>query len=330
MDRVLKTRKGFKGALSALGAFVVLLGVSFPAFAEPGRVSLQAEKRSIELKTSLAASLDTAGTIDFGYLVEGMFLDLGNPNPVWAPFVFSLQNLPGTTVTPMSGMVPPFGVKTVVIFTDRSNVPAGEYSGTIYLTVFSSETLVIPMHYFVADTILCTTFTPPQDSVLAESSSVHFGQNIFFTLWTKNSAAVTWKVNNSSNARISRNFAASLTFKGVWSWDPADDVVIPAGSPTVTSVSSLTPTGNPVTDDYFSVTYMTTGGLPATTRGDLNGDGFLTAADVVLEENLVFLGMMPPAQPSQGDVNCDNGLTPADVVMLLNKTFLNSGNLCAP
>ena len=75
--------------------------------------------------------------------------------------------------------------------------------------------------------------------------------------------------------------------------------------------------------------HLVSGGFPATTRGDLNGDGFLTSADIVLELNLVFLGVLFPVSPSQGDVNCDGLLNSADVVLLLNKTFLNSRSLCS-
>ena len=58
-------------------------------------------------------------------------------------------------------------------------------------------------------------------------------------------------------------------------------------------------------------------------RGDLNMDGELTAADVVLELNKVFLGEPYPAPEAVGDMNCDSGFTPADAVLLLQVVYLN-------
>jgi len=55
--------------------------------------------------------------------------------------------------------------------------------------------------------------------------------------------------------------------------------------------------------------------------GDLNWDGQLTAADVVLELNAVFLNENFPAPFETADGNCDGQLGPSDVVLLLNATF---------
>lgn len=301
-----------------------------PAGAELKRV--QPPMGHVELKygaDGVAASETTYTGVDFGYLAEGMFLDLINTRSTSVTFAITLENLPGTTASPSSGSIPPFSIRTAIIFTDRSNVPLGEYTGKIRVIYLPSDTIIIPLHYFVADTIFGFDFTPPRDSVLAPGMMVNFGQDVFFTLWSKNSGSVNWQVKNFNGMRISRNFNGTLTSKGVWEWVPEDTVAIPSGSPSVVSISSFTPTGNPVTDDFFSVTYQTGGGLPASTRGDLNGDGFLTSADVVLELNLVFLGQVPPAGAAEGDVNCDGVLTSVDVVMLLNKTFLNTGSLCS-
>lgn len=297
--------------------------------AEPARTSPQAARLELSCSPpSIAASETTVTGWDFGYLVEGGFLNLINTRFTSVSYVITMENLPGTTAMPSSGSIPPRSSQSVFIQTDRSNVPVGEYSGKIRVIYLPTDTLIVPLHYFVADTIFGVDFTPPQDSILAPGDSVHFGQDVFFTLWTKNSASVNWQVKNSSGARISRNFNSFLDSKGVWEWVPVDDVPIPNGSPTVSSVSSMTPTGNATTDDYFSVTYQTSGGPPATTRGDLNNDGFLTPSDVVLELNLVFLNQTPPAGAAEGDVNCDGALSPADVVLLLNKVFLDSGTLC--
>jgi hypothetical protein len=255
-------------------------------------------------------------------------LDLINTRFTSVSYVITLENLPGTTASPSSGTIPPQSIQSVLIFTNRSNVPVGEYTGNIRVIYQPDDTIIVPLHYFVADTIFGVDFNPSEDSVMQPGTVVNFGHRVFFTLWSKNTAAVNWHVKNHFGTRISRNFNATLTSKGNWEWLPQDTVTIPNGTPTVTSISSMTPTGNPVTDDFFSVVYQTSGGPPATTRGDLNNDGFLTPSDVVLELNLVFLNQIPPAGSAEGDVNCDGQLTPADVVLLLNKVFLDSGTLC--
>ncbi|MCI0532003.1 MAG: hypothetical protein L0Y74_08670, partial [candidate division Zixibacteria bacterium] len=62
--------------------------------------------------------------------------------------------------------------------------------------------------------------------------------------------------------------------------------------------------------------------------GDLNLDGLLTAADVVLELNAVFAGGTFPAPFESADGNCDGQLSPADVVLLLNATFMGKPFPC--
>jgi len=58
-------------------------------------------------------------------------------------------------------------------------------------------------------------------------------------------------------------------------------------------------------------------------KGDLNRDTILTASDVMLELNCVFLGITPPAGDCACDLNCDGVASPADVVLELNKVFLD-------
>jgi hypothetical protein len=304
-------KRGVFGSLLLLTVFY-----SIPANATLTKTSPQGPRLEVLYSHgSIAASETTVVGWDFGYVTAGGFLDLINSRSMSVSFAITLENLPGTTALPSSGTIPPFTVQSVLIFTDRTNVPIGEYTGKIRVI-------------FVADTIFGAAFSPPADSVLSPGMVVNFGQRVIFTLWSKNTAAVNWHVKNQDGVRISRNFNATLTSKGSWEWEPGDTVTIPNGTPTVTSLSSMTPTGNPLTDDFFSVVYQTSGGPPATTRGDLNNDGFLTPADIVLELNLVFLNQIPPAGSAEGDVNCDGQLTPADVVLLLNKVFLDSGTLC--
>ena len=59
-------------------------------------------------------------------------------------------------------------------------------------------------------------------------------------------------------------------------------------------------------------------------KGDLNLDDMLTAADVVLELNKVFLNEPYPAPERLGDLNCDTSFSPADVVLILNRVFLGT------
>ncbi len=307
----------------------LLLFTTLPIYAAPTKISPQAPRLDVSYSpSSIAASETTVTGWDFGYLVEGGFLNLINTRFTSVSFVITLENLPGTTASPSFGSIPPQSSRQVTVLTDRSGVPIGEYLGKIRVIYQPDDTLIVPLHYFVADTIFGVDFTPPRDSVLSPGTVVNFGHHVFFTLWSKTTAAVNWHIKNQAGVRISRNFNATLSSKGNWEWVPEDTVTIPNGTPTVTSISSMTPTGNPTTDDYFAVVYQTSGGPPATTRGDLNNDGFLTPADVVLELNLVFLGQAPPAGAAEGDVNCDGQPTPADVVLLLNKVFLDSGNLC--
>ncbi len=67
-------------------------------------------------------------------------------------------------------------------------------------------------------------------------------------------------------------------------------------------------------------------------KGDLNGDGILTAADVVHMLNCTFLGSslgIDCANLSVADINCDGILTAADVVKELNGVFLGSSLDCS-
>lgn len=59
-------------------------------------------------------------------------------------------------------------------------------------------------------------------------------------------------------------------------------------------------------------------------RGDLNGDGLLTGADIVLALNFVYLNILPPAPSAAADMNGDLLFTAADLVCLLNSAFLGS------
>ncbi len=65
-----------------------------------------------------------------------------------------------------------------------------------------------------------------------------------------------------------------------------------------------------------------------TVRGDLNLDGVLTLADIVLAINQVFLGETTPAAPAACDFNCDGLLSGVDVVILLRMFYLGAPAPC--
>lgn len=95
------------------------------------------------------------------------------------------------------------------------------------------------------------------------------------------------------------------------------------------------PTGDPWISSDGKILYFSSdraGGVGAGTAdiwvaerilpGDLNLDGSISAADVVLELNKVFLGIPFSAPEETGDMNCDGLFTSPDVVLILNWAFL--------
>jgi len=57
-------------------------------------------------------------------------------------------------------------------------------------------------------------------------------------------------------------------------------------------------------------------------RGDANGDGRITAADIVYLVNFVFKsGPAPSPQSAEGDANCDGSISAADIIYLVNYVF---------
>ncbi len=70
-------------------------------------------------------------------------------------------------------------------------------------------------------------------------------------------------------------------------------------------------------------------GIPVAAKGDLNFDGSITIADIVMELNAVFLNSPFPAPFETADGNCDGRLSSADISLLLLAAFLGSGFPCA-
>lgn len=62
-------------------------------------------------------------------------------------------------------------------------------------------------------------------------------------------------------------------------------------------------------------------------KGDMNGDGWLSAADAVLLLNVTFMGNPPPILAFH-DLNCDGSVSAADLVLLLNLVFLGNSLPC--
>ena len=85
--------------------------------------------------------------------------------------------------------------------------------------------------------------------------------------------------------------------------------------------------GDPITVNSSSVS----GGLDSSLvlggsfdrwlRGDANGDGKFTAADIVTLQNYAFNGLNPPAHLVNVDVNSDGQVTAADIVRLIDYIF---------
>jgi hypothetical protein len=70
--------------------------------------------------------------------------------------------------------------------------------------------------------------------------------------------------------------------------------------------------------------------MPPAARGDVNRDGSLTSADVVLILSCVFTATGPNCSFCQTDVNCDFARTPADVVAELNYVVLGQASPGCP
>ncbi len=114
--------------------------------------------------------------------------------------------------------------------------------------------------------------------------------------------------------------------EGGGGWSPAVNIDSQlVGENGTTDAPFITPTGDTL---FFSTPSLSGVGArdiwmsERVVRGDLNMDRQITAADVVLELNKVFLDESFPAPAAVADVNCDGLFTSSDVVLHLNRTFL--------
>ncbi len=103
--------------------------------------------------------------------------------------------------------------------------------------------------------------------------------------------------------------------------------VIHVGS--VAGMADLIAHAQTAIDWYNNHTSLHVGSKITRLKGDLNDDGRLSPADVVIELNYIFLNADVYAGAGipvcVADLNNTGDLSPADIVLLLNGTFLNSG-----
>lgn len=140
---------------------------------------------------------------------------------------------------------------------------------------------------------------------------------------------VRWLVGNGSHPAICVSEKNAL---GVWNNPIVLDSLI--NTPGGNSGPCITPNGRKL---YFASVRPGGVGGPGTgdiwmaeriILGDLNLDGQITVADVVLEINKVFLGTPYPAPELVGDMNCDSRFTPADVGILLRVVYVGTAPAC--
>ncbi len=96
--------------------------------------------------------------------------------------------------------------------------------------------------------------------------------------------------------------------------------------PHVVLIAAQTKTGQPTVSEYFDYTYKV---FPIYIRGDLNKDLVVNPEDIVYQVNYVFLGLHPPeTRLEAADLNCDGGLSAADLVLLLLIVYLSDPLPC--
>jgi hypothetical protein len=98
----------------------------------------------------------------------------------------------------------------------------------------------------------------------------------------------------------------------------------PSGSPFPLGVSNVTCIATDGSGNQDSCTFTVT-----VLKGDLNGDGDVTPADISLELSCVFLGV-GNCGLCLADLNCDGDLTPADISFALLAAFLGLASPCTP
>lgn len=68
--------------------------------------------------------------------------------------------------------------------------------------------------------------------------------------------------------------------------------------------------------------YVAASACPIAITGDINVNGSVTSADIILEVNYCFKGGPPPLPcVAAGDVNCSGTITSADIIFMVNFVF---------
>ena len=90
--------------------------------------------------------------------------------------------------------------------------------------------------------------------------------------------------------------------------------------PQVVLIGAQIKTGQLSASEYFDYGYKP---LPFYIRGDLNEDLAVNSQDIVYQINFLFLGILPPENRLEAaELNCDGRLSAADLVLLLHLVFL--------
>jgi hypothetical protein len=137
---------------------------------------------------------------------------------------------------------------------------------------------------------------------------------------------IDWDCDNSLEASVSGSINRDVDLDNLTSFNDWPNLVFNGGLVGGGLSQGDLPMESPL--DTMEITYEEDL-LVCTPRGDLNGDGQYSPADVVSHLNFVFAGTPPPsAGEITADLDCNGQYTPADVVQELNFVFLGSPRPC--
>jgi hypothetical protein len=198
----------------------------------------------------------------------------------------------------------------VAKFSFPKPISTSSASATITATTTRSPTLTAPTFTVTAtgtNTVLpSTTATPPGTPTLT------------FTLTATRTSTITVSTTPTRSGTPSPTLTVSVTATPT-------PVQTPTGTasavPTATISSSVTVTPNPATETATPASTPTATAVPSLTatvdsgpvRGDLDGDGYVTDADL----HALIRALFAPNPPSAADVNVDGRVSAADVAALV-------------